>query len=268
MLKKYSFRNCNIFYTIDGSGAALVLLHGFCENYSMWNDVIANLKNTYQVVAINLPGHGGSDLPKEQFDIYYMADMVKEIAESESILSYTLLGHSLGAYVGLHLAHKYPNILQGLGFINSHAFDDDEMKKQNRDKSIQFIQKHGTRHFIRELFHNLFTDTFKKSKQDVLHELIAHAQTQISSDTLIACLTAMRNRKDLSATLSTISIPILFLIGKEDQTISYDVSLKQCHLPSISDVHIRESVSHMSLYEDAEYSIKTIESFLRLCNNT
>ena len=51
----------NIHYENEGSGEVVVLLHGFLENLSMWDEIADELSKTCQVIRIDLPGFGRSD---------------------------------------------------------------------------------------------------------------------------------------------------------------------------------------------------------------
>ncbi|MDG2281025.1 MAG: alpha/beta fold hydrolase, partial [Flavicella sp.] len=56
-----SYKNTQIHFTETGSGTAVVLLHGFLENTTMWNSTVAFLSQRYRVIAIDLLGHGLSE---------------------------------------------------------------------------------------------------------------------------------------------------------------------------------------------------------------
>ena len=260
-------KDIQVAYERIGSGHTIVLIHGFCEDKSMWTNIIEPLKAKFELLLIDLPGYGESTATKEQLSITWMAKMVDAILTYEKIIKCTMMGHSLGAYVSIHFAELYPNKLKGLGFINSHVYADDDEKKINRNKSIQFIEKHTAKLFIRELFNNLFTDQYKKTNPDILKKLIHNAQETISDHTIINTLIAMRDRADKSAVLSKLDCPVLFIIGKLDTTIALETSLNQTHLSSVNQVDIRENVAHMSVFEDTLNTINVITNFVNFCNN-
>ena len=57
---KIQYENKTIHYSTDGSGFPLVLIHGFCEDSTMWNDFISHFSN-FQIIRIDLPGLGKSE---------------------------------------------------------------------------------------------------------------------------------------------------------------------------------------------------------------
>ena len=55
------YKNTNIYFSDTGKGKAIVLLHGFLENSSMWNHISTQLSKKYRVICIDLLGHGKSE---------------------------------------------------------------------------------------------------------------------------------------------------------------------------------------------------------------
>lgn len=262
MLKEILYRNCAIKYAKLGAGKPVFLIHGFCEDHMMFDGMIDSLAAKYTVICPDLPGFGASELSEETLTIEWMANLMDAILEKENYASVTMIGHSLGGYIAIHFADMYPEKTAALGFINSHVYADDEERKQNRQKSIDFIQKHSARLFIRELINNLFSDEYKKTHADVVNELIKKAQETISDLAVIAALEAMKTREDKSKTLMEFTKPVLFIIGKKDSTIPLTQSLSQISLPSQSDIHISADAAHMSVYEDKEDTLACLLNFL------
>ena len=60
-LKKFLYKNINIYYSDTGTGTATVLLHGFLENATMWDYYIPDFSKKQRVIAIDLLGHGQSE---------------------------------------------------------------------------------------------------------------------------------------------------------------------------------------------------------------
>ena len=60
-MPRIRFKDIEIHFTTEGSGPAVVLLHGFLEASWMWENITPHLSKTHKVVCIDLPGHGKSD---------------------------------------------------------------------------------------------------------------------------------------------------------------------------------------------------------------
>jgi len=76
----------SLFAQVNGEGPVVVLLHGWGMNADVWEDVCAELVDSYRVIAIDLPGHGRSEGDLDDYTLENIARQVKEVNPSESIL--------------------------------------------------------------------------------------------------------------------------------------------------------------------------------------
>ena len=81
----FNFENTAIHYKVNGNGRAVVLLHGFLESTDMWKEYAKNLAESFQVILIDLPGHGQSGYFSNSTTIDKMAEMVNSCNNSVSL---------------------------------------------------------------------------------------------------------------------------------------------------------------------------------------
>ena len=140
-------------YRKIGNGPAVILVHGFGEDGNIWKNQEEILSEKYTLILPDIPGSGGqSDLLSEKdhpVQISDYAESIKEIIDEEKLESFILIGHSMGGYIALAFAEKYPGILKALGLFHSSAFADSEEKKATRTKAIEFIHEHGSEAFLK-----------------------------------------------------------------------------------------------------------------------
>jgi pimeloyl-ACP methyl ester carboxylesterase len=259
--KNIIYENANINYTLYGNGKAVVLIHGFGEDSSIWNAQIKFLQNDFLLIVPDLPGSGKSDLlQKEHVQITDYADIIKAILDLEKITSCIMLGHSMGGYITLAFAEKYTDRLNAFGLIHSSAYADDEAKIETRKKAIAFIQQNGSDAFFKTAIPNLFYDT-EKSKKDI--EILIENGSHFLPQALIQYYEAMIGRPDRTNVLKTFSKPILFIIGEYDKAVPFTQSLQQTHLPSNAYIYILQSSGHMGMYEETNKLNETLAGFLQ-----
>jgi len=254
--KFIQYKNKNIHYRVSGKGKPVVLLHGFGEDGNIWNELIKDLQNDdFYFIIPDIPGSGKSEmldgenaLPAgRQVTIDDYAAVIKSILVYENIEQCTIIGHSMGGYITLAFAEKYPELLYGFGLFHSSAFADDEEKKQTRLKTIEFIKANGAYAFLKTSIPNLFAG---KEHVKEMEELIEKGK-QFKPEALIQYYHAMINRPDRISVLKTFNKPILFIIGEKDNAIPLQASLQQCHLPHHAHVHILDT-GHMGMIEQSE----------------
>lgn len=245
----------------------LVLLHGFCETKNIWDKFINVFTPHYRVICIDLPGCG--DSPQVQKNQPLLSDFSDEInltLESLNIKTCTMVGHSLGGYVTLAFAKKYSHCLNGIGLFHSTAFEDDDAKKEVRKKAAEFVRMNGLKAFISPMIGNLFAEKGRENFRGIIQEIIDTACNE-DVETIAKISLAMGLREDSTHLLKTLDIPVLYIIGKEDNAVPLHKSLEQVHLPKNSHVFIKNDIGHMGMFEAKLEIQQVILNFLTYANN-
>lgn len=248
-------------YKTYGTGQPVILLHGFGEDSTIWDKQVEYLKDKYRLIVPDLPGTGASLLlQKEDAAISDYAELIKQLLDEEKIEKALMIGHSMGGYITLAFAEKYPEMLTAFGLVHSGAFADDEEKKATRRKGIKFIQENGAEAFLKTSTPGLFYDP-EKRKADI--DAIIQKGGLSSADALVQYYAAMISRPDRTHVFNTFPKPILFIIGEHDKAIPFAQSMKQCHLPALAYIHILRSSAHMSMLEETGKVNEILGEFLQ-----
>ena len=263
--KTIQYQSAKIFYRITGNGKPVVLIHGFAEDGEIWNNQIEFLsaasggKDDFKLIIPDLPGTGKSELI-DDMSIEGMAELIKEIIVKENISHAIVLGHSMGGYITLAIAEKYPESISAFGLFHSSAFADNEEKKAARLKSIEFIKSNGAYEFLKTTIPGLFLNP-KDYKPCI--DLIEKGK-QFTPEALIKYYQAMIARPDRIEVLKKFSSPVLFIIGEHDKAIPFEQSMQQCYLPAQSHVHILRNSAHMGMWEETDKVNTAMLQFLQL----
>ena len=255
-------------YRVYGKGPACLFIHGFAEDGQVWDTQVRELSNDFLCLVIDMPGCGGSMDAIAAHPGMTMDDAVRlvlEVIDREQIEEITLIGHSMGGYITLAFAEKYPERLNGLGLIHSTAFADSEEKRETRRRSVIFMRKHGTRLFLEQLYPNLYGESFREQQPEEIQRQIL-GSTAFSPETLIGYYEMMMARPDRTDVLRQFEKPVLFIMGAEDKTVHLSESLAQCHLPAQSHVHVLDGAVHMGMKEEPEKTTSIIREFLSYLN--
>lgn len=261
------FKDATIFYTVSGTGKKIVLIHGFGEDGSIWKEQINFLKDHFCVIVPDIPGSGNSSfLQDANIDIY--AEIIKEILDTETQKApdaedqkITMIGHSMGGYITLAFAEKFPQYLNSFGLFHSSAFADEPEKIEGRLKAIDFIKTKGPNAFLKTVVPNLFTKEFLENNPEKISTLLENGK-KFLAENLIQYYNAMINRPDRTAVLKTFNKPVLYIIGEHDLAIPLNISLQQCYLPAQSHVHILHQSAHMGMWEEKEKANTLLLNFL------
>lgn len=260
-IMQIEYKGTPIYFSEEGSGNAVVLLHGFLENKSMWDTIVPQLSKRNRVITIDLLGHGETGCLGYVHSMELMAEAVEAVLQHLKIRRSIFVGHSMGGYVALAFAEKLPDNIKGLVLLNSTTRADSKERKINRDRAIEAV-KHNHKSFVRMAISNLF----RPKNRTVFAEEIKQVKKEALNTPLqgiIAALEGMKIRNDREALLHFSPYQKLMIIGKKDPVISYEESLDQANTAQIEKRILPDG--HMSHIENQEEVIESLVSFIRSC---
>jgi pimeloyl-ACP methyl ester carboxylesterase len=250
-----------VHYRIEGEGLPVVLVHGFSEDGTVWENQIAALKDKFQLIIPDLPGSGKSPINDAEWSMEYFAECIRRILDQENISTVSMIGHSMGGYITLAFAEAWPDRLRSFGLIHSTAYADSEEKKTTRRRGIEFIQQNGAAKFIEQSVPNLFSEETKKHQPEMVRKILSR-YTNFIGQSLVNYYQAMMVRPDRTHVLKSFPRPVLFVLGKHDTAVPYEQGLQQSYMPGLSFIHTLEHSGHMGMWEEPVLSNDYIEAFL------
>ncbi|WP_428654623.1 alpha/beta fold hydrolase [Runella sp.] len=232
----------------------LVLIHGHGVDASIWEDVKPHL-DAYQVLTPDI----STDTKYKSIEDY--ADGLYEWLEDVGVKKCVLIGHSMGGYLTLAFAEKYPELLQGFGLFHSTAYADDEAKAEQRKKTLKFMETNGAAAFIKQSGPTMYSEDFAKENPAIIKSHI-EKYSQLPTEAVIAGFKAIMNRPDRTAVLRAANVPVLFIFGKEDKLISFEKNIGLSEVPSNSHTLILKEAGHMGMVEDPKAAANAIKEFM------
>ena len=256
-MKSFLYKNTKISYTDSGSGNAIVLLHGYLENSSMWDFCIPTLSVNNRIITLDLLGHGNSECLGYVHTMETQAEVVFTVLRFLSIKRASIVGHSMGGYVALAFAELFPQHLTSLILLNSTTYEDSIERKKNRDRAIKMVKKDHTT-FVRLSIANLFNDDIRsKFISDI--EIVKTEALKTPLQGIIAALEGMKIRKDRLSVLQDLEIPSLLILSKKDQVLNYEENVKQ--ISNSKTMLITLSNGHMSHIENRVDVLQAVNDF-------
>ncbi|CAL2090574.1 Pimeloyl-ACP methyl ester carboxylesterase [Tenacibaculum sp. 190524A02b] len=252
-----SYKGASVFYTVQGTGNTIVLLHGFLENTSMWKDIASELSKTKRVVCIDLLGHGQTDCLGYVHTMEEMADAVKEVLKQLKVRRCFLIGHSMGGYVALAFTEKYFKNVKGICLLNSTAQEDTNERKEIREKANKMVPKNFHK-MVQMSIPNLFTQLSKEKYAAEINEVLKQAlKTSIRG--YIASNEGMRLRENKELALKLISKRMI-IVGKKDPVLNFESIKKEAERTETELIILPNG--HMSHIEDKEELLRVLVGFI------
>lgn len=243
-------------YTREGSGDVLVLVHGFLGGIKIFEKITKPLTERFDVIAIDLPGHGKSEIADEDYTVYRYAEEIVEVLIAEKVDKACWIGHSMGGYITLAALEKqYSNIEKVILLYTSDASDTPEAIVK-RTKQQQEIFESGVGAFVDGVIHN-FLAADAKTEDILFAKEVAH---EAKAEGLIAALGAMKSRPLQRDLVEHTSTPILVIEGAKDTVVT------PIETSNSNVIKVTTNTGHLGMVEDPQTVLREILQFLNPVN--
>ncbi|MGI4871641.1 MAG: alpha/beta fold hydrolase [Janthinobacterium lividum] len=236
----------------------IVFLHGFAESREVWTDFTRPFPAGYRLLMPNLLGHGTNRAAVPDYSMEAQARYVNQYLDQKNVAGPVLLvGHSMGGYVALALAERYPDRVAGLALVNSTAYADTDEKRQNREKNIGFVERHGLAKFMESFVRPLFAPTNRERLPEAL-ALLEDIGKATPEATIAGALRGMAARPDRTAVLRGASFPVLLVAGKHDVAVPLADSVAQAALAPTGAALFLAGSGHQAYLEQPEATRRAV----------
>ncbi|NUT40920.1 MAG: alpha/beta fold hydrolase [Thermoactinospora sp.] len=246
-----------------GSGLPVVLLHAFPLSSAMWLAQREGLAATCRVITPDLRGFGGSRLPEEEPSLDLMADDVAELLDREGIERAVIGGQSMGGYVTMAFCRRHPDRVLGVVLADTKASADQEAARDNRERIALAVLDSGPEVLLQEVLPAL-TGTTTKQRRAMVHGRVRELVRSAPPGAVAWAQRAMAARPDSFDTLAALKVPVLVIVGEEDELSPVaDAEAMARAVPEGSSLTVIEKAGHLSAVEQPEAFNAAVARFVR-----
>lgn len=262
--KKLTVGDVTIGYFDEGSSSTppVIFIHGFPFNKSSWEHQLDLLKNEYRVVAYDVRGHGHSDSGTQPFSVQQFVTDLFLLMDALDIKKATICGLSMGGYIALAACKQDPQRISSLILCDTQCVADTEEAKIKRNDTILAVQANGLQQYATDSTEKLFSKTSLTDKPKVvsaIEEIILHTPMETITNTLMA----LAGRSETCSSLHAIKVPVLIVVGADDQITPPEAAQKMHKLIPQSELKILEDAGHLSNLEAPESFNMHLLTFLK-----
>jgi pyruvate dehydrogenase E2 component (dihydrolipoamide acetyltransferase) len=229
----------------DNEGWPIILIHGFGGDLNNWLFVQPTLSERHRVIALDLPGHGGSTKDVGAGDLATLSAWVSKFMQAIDVTKAHLVGHSLGGAVALRTALDHPALVvsltmicpAGLGEEIDTSFINDFIAASRRKQLGPVLAK-------------LFADPGLVTR-DMIEDILRFKRMDGAREALEAIQVANfdgQQREVLRGRLGEIGVPVQIIWGDEDRIIP---ARHADGLPEAVRTHVLAKAGHMIHVERA-----------------
>jgi pimeloyl-ACP methyl ester carboxylesterase len=252
-------------YVRRGTGPAVVLLHGFASSIYTWAEVLPRLAERYDVVALDLPGFGGSAIPP-RLDGATAERLLPELMDGLGLARASVAGNSLGGAIAAVTAAGHPSRVERLVLIDAAGYN---LRREDRPALLRamgrvpgsVVRALPPRPLMRLGLEQVFYDDAKVTAERV-EEYLAPMARPGALDAAHALLTSGESF-GLPARLREVRAPTLVIWGRDDTWIPVaQADLFVRDIPGARKV-VLERCGHVPQEERPEDVARLIAEFLR-----
>ena len=248
-----------ISYEVNGNGEpGLVFVHGWSCDSRYWREQVPYFSKTYQVVTIDLAGHGHSGFSRSKYTMKAFGKDVKAVTDVSGADKVILIGHSMGGSVIAEAARLMP--ARGIGLIGidtlqniEYPLTSDELKKMTAPMKADF--KSGSRNFVSEMM--------RPGTDPKLREWILSDMSSTPPSVALSAMQEMMSRYltgEAAKPFEAIKLPVV-AVNADMWPINYEANRR--HMASF-DAIILENSDHFLMMNRPEEFNKALEKGIQL----
>jgi len=249
-----------IAYRRAGSGPTVLLIHGVGGDAGNWDSIAERLREHFDVIAMDLRGHGGSDLITGPLDVHDLARDAVQVLDECGVAKCAVVGMSLGGAVAQALTLDRPERVDRLAVIATVCGRTPDEQARARDR-VELCRRHGTAGIAEANRERWFTDEFRRDYPDVVERRVAQVKACDGASYLHAftvfCTT------DLVDRLGEIRVPSLIIAGEQDVAATPRMARLMAARMGDAEAHVLPGLRHSLLIEATHQVTGLLERFLK-----
>ena len=254
---KVALRSGVVNYFDQGKGPAVLLIHAFPLNHTMWDHQLPALSPHFRVIAPDLRGFGESQ-PPSPWTMDEMAADLNELLDKLNVTGCVAAGLSMGGYIALQFWSSFRERVRKLVLANTRARADNETETSARNEMISALEQHGTLLLPDRMLPRLLQPNPSAETVRAVRGMIDSANASATAYAVMA----MRDRPDFSSALHRIKCPALVITGENDLIIPPGDSRAMADaIPGARFVQIGRS-GHLSNLENPDEFNRELLDFL------
>ena len=261
-MSKVNVRGIEVAYDEAGTGPAVLLLHGFPFNRSLWREQVEVLTPYFRVIAPDLRGHGETSVTAGPATMAEMAQDVIGLMDALDIGQAAVCGLSMGGYVALALYRLFPSRVFALVLADTRAVADTEEGKEIREEQAQKALLAGMGPIADAMLPKLVAAVTVAKHPEV----VARVRDMILKTDPAGAAAAQRGmaqRSDQTDFLPHITAPTLIIVGRHDLLTPVSESEMMHRGIAGSRLQVIEEAGHISNLEQPETFNRALTRFLQ-----
>jgi pimeloyl-ACP methyl ester carboxylesterase len=256
--------NRRIFYTDNENTKkpAVVFIHGFPLDSSMWKVTSEKLKEDFRIITYDIRGLGKSTLNGNPYTFEYLVDDLFLVTDNLQLENFILTGLSMGGYIALRAVQRNPEKIKALVLCDTQAGNDVNEALLGRYINLNIILNDGADEFSLHFMPNVLSEYTRYNNTKVVEYILNNIKNQ-SQTGLASNLVALATRTDTSEFLSEITCLVLGIVGDHDKVTTPEIMKKMISAIPKARLSVIKNSGHFPPLENPEEFNLALVSFLK-----
>ncbi len=259
------FTTDGTFYSLyNGSveeDSPLIFIHGVGMNSAVWSPQIEYFSTTYKVITYDFLGHGRSTKPENSLYIDDYVEQLHELVMHLNISVFSLVGHSMGALIGVAFALKYPNKVRLMVALNMVFNREQEAQDRVLERAEKVISS-GKIVNVEDTLSRWFKDTKGHEGCKKINKVRSFFEQLSPKHYGRAYKLFALSDKLFINSLSKLSMPVMYLTGDSDYNSTSQMSFEMAKLTPKGVSMSLVGEAHMMAYISSDKVNKEIKKFI------
>ncbi len=253
----------DLYYECHGKGKPLMLIAGLASDSQSWQPIVEDLAQNYRVILPDNRGAGRTKPQDIETSIQHIADDCSALIEHLGLSPVTLLGHSMGGFVALDCAIRYPEHVSKLILAGTSAFNSERNNALFHDWTSYLGSGMDLERWFRNTFYWIFSRCFFENKE-TLSDAVRFAIEYPYPQSSIAFEKQVKAIKEFNCqkSLPSIKPKTLIIFGKEDLLFPPEENIKVLQAIPSTNVSLIANAAHSIHMENPKAFTDCVSYFL------
>ncbi|MFC9702413.1 alpha/beta fold hydrolase [Streptomyces sp. NPDC056943] len=251
-----------LYFEDRGSGPALLLVHGHPFDHTMWQPQIDRFSLTHRVIAPDLRGYGitplGATALTETTDLGDFAEDLVDLLDDLGIEEAVVAGLSMGGQIAMELHRRHPERVRGLVLADTFPAAETEEGKAVRNAMADRLLREGMQGYADEVLDRMVAP-YNTHAAPHVHRMMCATDPVGAA----AALRGRAERPDYRESLTTVAVPALVVVGRDDTYTPVEDAEEMHALLPDSTLAVIERAAHLPNLERPEEFDAVLDSYLR-----
>jgi YbgC/YbaW family acyl-CoA thioester hydrolase len=247
---------------VRGEGPAVLLIHGYPMNHSIWAHAMAALDG-FRRIAPDLRGMGQSDAPDLGYSVETYAGDLAALLDALGVDDVVLCGLSMGGYIAFEFLRRWRRRVRGLVLMDTRAEADTPEGKRARDAAAATAREGGAAAIAEQMVPKLLGPTTRGGAPEIVAQVRAMVEAAPVPG-IVGALSALRDRPDSTDDLPSLEgLPVLVVVGEEDEITPPPRARAMAEAIPGARVVVISGAGHVPPLERPAATTKELVEFLR-----